>query len=183
MNTPFGASLRPQIEAMFARGAPQAAPRATAPAGDIRGSILSAIASQAAGTAIPTPPDTRATSTPTPATQAGRESSSAMSPLIISTNLPSFETALRSHRCVVALFIPPGVESTQEEKWLEQVGQHSARRLGQVGFVKVDEAAGNGKEVAQHYRIEETSTPVFAVFDGFEKVGTANPAIFSSWRC
>lgn len=180
MNTPFGASLRPQIEAMFARGAPQSAPQAPAPSGDIRGSILSAIASQAAGTAIPTPPDTRATSTPTPANQAGRESSSAMSPLIISTNLPSFETALRSHRCVVALFIPPGAGSTTEEKWLEQIGQHEARRLGQVGFVKVDEAAGNGKEVADHYRITRGETPVFAVFDGFEKVSRGGPKRVSS---
>lgn len=233
MSTPFGMGLRPQIEAMFARGAPGAqqgqqmhaqAP-VTSSSGDLRSSLLSAIAAQASGTAFPTPPVSRDTSSPSPASisaapqtqteaqaqkktqsetqRAATLSSSAMSPLLISTTIPSFETALRSHACVVALFLPPGRRGRlsgkggqgvdiREEKWLEEIASFEHIHLGKVGFVVVDEEAGNGKDVADHYKVvhereeppnagggadadasrkgEGELLPAFVIFEGLEKI-------------
>jgi len=156
LSTPFGASLRPTIDAMYRRpapGAPSAPPIGTAanasPNPELAASILQAVAAQA---------QANPTQTATQATQ------SLTGPLHIITNPATFNGFLKSHRAAVAFFtsntcppckmIEPIFERLSEEKGIRE-GKSGA------GFAKIDIDVGMGRNLASEWSIRATPTFMF----------------------
>ncbi|KAF9479923.1 thioredoxin family protein [Pholiota conissans] len=157
LSTPFGAALRPTIDAMYRRPTPgpAAAPAPSAGADpQLAASILQAVASQAQG-GMPT----QAAAHPNAATN------SLTAPVHVVTNPASFKSFLGSHKAAVAFFtsetcppckmIEPVFERLAEEK-----GTHGGRNG--AGFAKVDIDVGLGSALALEWKI--TATPTFIFF-------------------
>ncbi|KAF7291723.1 hypothetical protein HMN09_01264000 [Mycena chlorophos] len=157
LSTPFGAALRPTIDAMYSRPSPGAPPIAPpTPNQPIASSLLQAVASQAQQPAAPAP-----TPTPLPATQ------SLAGPMHSTTNSASFRTLLQSHRAVVALFTDPAgcapcrmIAPTFEQLAAEK-GLRSSTGRGAT-FTKIDMRVGGGGALCQEWGI--TAFPTFIFF-------------------
>ncbi|KAF4617546.1 hypothetical protein D9613_005689 [Agrocybe pediades] len=155
LSTPFGAALRPTIDAMYRRPGTSAPPSVPTPAAAVNASpnpqlaasILQAVASQAQSNGY----------SPQPATE------SLTSPIHIVTNTASFGNFLKSHRAAVAFFtsetcppcrmIEPVFERLSEEKGLAD-GRQGA------GFAKID-IDGVGSGLASQWNIRATPTFLF----------------------
>ena len=160
MSTPFGAAMRPTIDAMYGRprsGNAPAAPAAnTTPDPQLASSILQAVANQAANGSAHTN---------------GQSTNSLTSPMHVITNPATFNNFLKTHRAVVAFFtsatcppcrmIEPVFERLSEEK-----GFHQDR--DGAGFAKVDIGVGMGRNLASEWGIR--ATPTFMFFLNGKKV-------------
>ncbi|KAF8158518.1 thioredoxin family protein [Crassisporium funariophilum] len=148
--TPFGAALRPTIDAMYQRPAagvprqPTAAVNAS-PNPQLASSILQAVAAQAQ-------------------TNGSAATNSLTSPMHVITNPATFNNFLKTHRAVVAFFtsntcppcrmIEPVFERLSEEK-----GTHQDR--DGAGFAKIDIDVGMGRNLASEWSIRATPTFIF----------------------
>ncbi len=163
LSTPFGAALRPTIDAMFRRptGLAPAATPSTAPGQQanpaVTSSLLQAVADRATTTgAVPAAADS-GYSTPSTNTVAGA--------IHVSTNLASFRSLLESHRAVVAMFTSATCGPCRMiEPVFEDLAHAKSRGsgAGKVAFAKVDLAVGMSGAVARHYNV--SATPTFAFF-------------------
>lgn len=164
--TPFGAALRPTIDAMYRRPgaapvpvqpAPQAAEIANAA---LAPALLQAVAAQAGGAG---PADAGA------ATVAG--------PIHICTNPASFRNTLNTHRAVVAFFTSArcapchAIQPEFERLANEHTRGDEFEGGGRIAFVKVDIGAGMGGMLAQEYNVSATPTFIF-YRDGNKVSGT-----------
>ncbi|KAF7299157.1 hypothetical protein MIND_00864300 [Mycena indigotica] len=156
LSTPFGAALRPTIDAMYRRpspGAPEVPP--PTPNQPIASSLLQAVASQAqqpATTSIQPPP------------LAATESLAG--PMHTTTNSASFRTLLQSHRAVVALFTDPAgcapcrmIAPYYEDLAIEK-GLRSATSRGAT-FTKIDPSVGSGQALCSEWGIRAYPTFMF----------------------
>ncbi|KAF9492035.1 thioredoxin family protein [Pleurotus eryngii] len=167
LSTPFGAALRPTIDAMFrapsASSTPTPAPRIPAtqpvrpdPNPQLTASLLQAIANQAALPELPP-----STSTSTSATQ------SLTGPIHLATNSASFHTLLRTHRAVVAFFTqqscPPCrvIEPVFERLAHDTTNNNNTNGKGGLAFTKVDIGVGLGSALAQEFSVHATPTFIF----------------------
>ncbi|KAH0586619.1 hypothetical protein H2248_007839 [Termitomyces sp. 'cryptogamus'] len=173
LSTPFGAALRPTIDAMYRRPPPNAptpsspavtpaaaataAPEAT-PNPQLAAQLLQAVASRAAAS-------TASTAAPNTATQ------SLTAPIHAITNPASFNTFLKNHRASVAFFtsatcgpcrmIEPVFERLAEEKGIKADGRGA-------GFAKIDIDVGLGNSLASQWNVR--ATPTFMFFLDGEKL-------------
>lgn len=158
LSTPFGAAMRPTIDAMYRRpsaGAPT--PAYPSPDSQSAASLLQSVASSA-----------QASTTPASATQ------TLTAPIHVITNPPAFNSFLRSHRAAVAFFtdhtcapckmIEPVFERLSEEKGVKTGG------AGGAGFAKIDIGVGLGQSLASEWGIR--ATPTFIFFLDGKKVNT-----------
>ncbi|KAI8986183.1 DUF862-domain-containing protein [Trametes punicea] len=186
LSTPFGAALRPTIDAMFRRPVPGAAPAATqlpapetlnaaasaSPDPALASALLQAVASQAYSTGSLSAPTTMPQVNPDSATVAG--------PIHICTNPSSLHSLLRSHRAAVVFFTSPTcppcrmIEPVFEDLAHQKTHGSGSRR---VAFVKVDLAVGMGSQVASEWGVRVTPTFLFFL-DGkkIEELKGANGA-------
>ncbi|KAF8192182.1 PPPDE putative peptidase domain-containing protein [Pholiota molesta] len=165
LSTPFGAALRPTIDAMYRRPVPgpvaPPAPSTTAATDpQLAASILQAVASQAqaGGYGQGAAPPSQATN-------------SLVAPVHIITNPASFKSFLRSHKAAVAFFtsetcgpckmIEPIFERLAEEK-----GSHEGRNG--ASFAKIDIDVGQGQTLASEWGVR--ATPTFMFFLAGEKL-------------
>ncbi|EMD39905.1 hypothetical protein CERSUDRAFT_81230 [Gelatoporia subvermispora B] len=172
LSTPFGAALRPTIDAMFRRPVPGAAPTpgtlqpppeaaaaaaAASPNPALAASLLQAVANQAFS---PSP----STSTPSPSIPTASQATATIaSPIHICTNPATLQSLLRTHRIAVVYFtsatcgpcrmIAPAFEDLAHEK--------THRYSGKIAFVKVDLGVGLGSQVAGQYGVRVTPTFLF----------------------
>ncbi|KAH0832170.1 hypothetical protein J3R83DRAFT_13083 [Lanmaoa asiatica] len=155
LSTPFGAALRPTIDAAFTdrptNGVPARPPPSTAsPDPALAASLLQAVAAQATrggpslGDARSTPP------APAPAPIASSRAVLApdaplAAPMHITTNPASFHSLLRSHRAVVAFFTSATCGPCRMiEPVFKELARSKSRPNGGVGFAKVDLSVGLG---------------------------------------
>lgn len=155
LSTPFGAALRPTIDAMYRRPAavpPVAAPSLTQPNSQLTSALLQAVAERAASGASTSA--SSGTSTPSTNTVAA--------PVQISTNLASFESLLRSHRAVVAFFTSTTCAPCRMiEPVFEELSRSKNKGEGKISFVKIDIDVGMARAVAAKYNINATPTFIF----------------------
>ncbi|KAH9927057.1 DUF862-domain-containing protein [Amylocystis lapponica] len=174
LSTPFGAALRPTIDAMFRRPVPGALPTpstfqpssaaasaaaAASPNPALASTLLQAVASQAlssstAGSLPPMP-----TPTPMPST------STLTAPVHICSNPASFHDILRSHRAVIAFFtsatcgpcrmISPLFEDLALQK------TRGVRGATETAFAKIDMGIGLGGQVGAEWGVRVTPTFIF----------------------
>ncbi|KAI0056556.1 DUF862-domain-containing protein [Artomyces pyxidatus] len=153
LSTPFGAALRPTIDAMYRRPT-GATPTATPPSGfpgssqtnpQLASSLLQAVASRASGAPAPSP------STGTVA-----------APIHVSTNSASFHSLLGAHRAVVAMFTSTTCAPCRMiEPVFEDLAHAKTKGSGMIAFVKVDTGAGMGGMVGSEYGVRATPTFLF----------------------
>ncbi|KAG6809885.1 hypothetical protein H0H92_014281, partial [Tricholoma furcatifolium] len=161
LSTPFGAALRPTIDAMYRRPSPAAAPNAVpspaaveaAPNPQLAAQLLQAVAARAASSSAGV-----AAPTPNSATQ------TLAGPLHAITNPASFNAFLKNHRAAVAFFtsatcgpcrmIEPIFERLAEEKGLKSDGRGAA-------FAKIDIGVGLGNTLAGQWNVRATPTFMF----------------------
>ena len=158
LSTPFGAAMRPTIDAMYRPPgtAPPASAANTPPNPQLASSILQSVASQAANGSA----HTNVQST-----------NSLTSPMHVISNPATFNNFLKTHRAVVAFFtsatcppcrmIEPVFERLSEEK-----GFHEDR--DGAGFAKIDIEVGMGRNLASEWGIR--ATPTFMFFLDGKKV-------------
>lgn len=166
LSTPFGAAMRPTIDAMYRRPSVGAPPSAY-PSADsqLAASLLQNVASNAQAS---TTPAASATQTLT-------------APIHVITNTPAFNSFLRSHRAAVAFFtdhtcapckmIEPVFERLSEEKGIKTGG------AGGAGFAKIDIGVGLGQSLASEWGIRATPTFIFFL-DGKKASILATLALF-----
>ncbi|GJJ15677.1 hypothetical protein Clacol_009955 [Clathrus columnatus] len=145
LSTPFGAALRPTIDAMFRRpsaGAPTVLPPSSG------SSLLNSVASRAAG-------EPQIPSVPSAST------STLSSPLQISTNPASFHAILSSHRCVSVFFTSSTCAPCNliAPTFEDLAWKHAKSNV--IAFVKVDMGVGLGNQIAQKWGIRVTPTFMF----------------------
>ncbi|KAG2145882.1 PPPDE putative peptidase domain-containing protein [Suillus clintonianus] len=173
LSTPFGAALRPTIDAMFRGKAstgvltppPDIAPTTSAsPNPALASSLLQAVASSATSNSSGAPSSSRnylptpaPTSPPTPV-----QSNTLTTPVHIATNPSSFHNVLRTHRAVVAFFTSATCGPC---RMIEPVFEDLARsksRANDVAFVKIDLSVGMSNAVGGEYGVKVT--PTFVLF-------------------
>ncbi|KZT11835.1 DUF862-domain-containing protein [Laetiporus sulphureus 93-53] len=178
LSTPFGAALRPTIDAMFRRPTPGATPTPTtlqpspaaaeaaiaaSPNPGLAASLLQAVASQAFS---PSAPGAAAAAAPSAST------STVSAPVHICTNRASLHSLLHQHRAVIVFFTSATcgsckmVEPVFEE--LAYAKTHGAN-ADKIAFVKVDMDMGTSHEVGAEWGIR--ATPTFFFFLDGKKVG------------
>ncbi|KAJ7043961.1 PPPDE putative peptidase domain-containing protein [Mycena alexandri] len=160
LSTPFGAAMRPTIDAMYRRPTPGASAVAPPPPNQpIAASLLQAVAAQAQASSSNAPP--RPAAPPLAATE------SLAGSLHPSTNSASFRALLRSHRAVVAFFtdfqgcppcrmITPLFEQLAAEK-----GARAATGGRGAAFTKIDIRVGTGGTLATEWGVRATPTFMF----------------------
>ncbi|OBZ71746.1 Desumoylating isopeptidase 1 [Grifola frondosa] len=176
LSTPFGAALRPTIDAMFSRPVPTPAPLpqpvtspvAAAPDQDIAAALVQAVASHAMSSASAQTAPAPAPSTPGTSTLAA--------PIHMCTNPSSMHALLRTHRALIAFFtsatcppcrmIAPLFEDLAHQK---THGNGSGQATG-TAFVKVDMGVGLGGQVGAEWGVRVT--PTFLFFLDGKKVHT-----------
>ncbi|KAI0279227.1 PUL domain-containing protein [Russula aff. rugulosa BPL654] len=163
LSTPFGAALRPTIDAMFSppRG-PTGATRpsqAQQPITTPSTSLLQSLSNRATGSSLAGSAPDSGYSTPS--------TSGASGPIHPSTNPSSFRSLLSTHRGVVAMFTSATCPPC---RMIEPVFEDLARskKNGQIAFVKVDLGVGMGSMVAREYGV--TATPTFGFFLDGKKI-------------
>ncbi|KAH9480191.1 Desumoylating isopeptidase 1 [Psilocybe cubensis] len=155
LSTPFGAALRPTIDAMYRRPTPGPIPTpasaaAASPDPQLASAILQAVAAQAQGNGT---------------AQAGSKATESLaSPIHIVTNPASFNGFLKTHKASVALFtsktcppcrvIEPVFERLAEEKGIQD-GKDGA------AFAKIDIDVGMGNALASQWNVRATPTFMF----------------------
>ncbi|KAJ7175718.1 DUF862-domain-containing protein [Mycena filopes] len=161
LSTPFGAALRPTIDAMYRRptpGAPAVAP--PPPNQPVAASLLQAVAAQAQASSS-NPQRLPPAAAPLAATE------SLAGSLHPSTNSASFRALLRNHRAVVAFFtdfqgcppcrmITPLFEQLAAEK-----GARAATGGRGAAFTKIDLRVGAGGTLATEWGVRATPTFMF----------------------
>lgn len=172
LSTPFGAALRPTIDAMFRGRAATGvltpppdigAAAAASPNPALASSLLQAVATRAASNDLgalsssrnylPTPAPT---SPPTPA-----QSNSLTVPVHIATNPSSLNNVLRTHRAVVAFFTSATCGPCRMiEPVFEDLAMSKSRANG-IAFVKIDLSVGMGSAVAGEHGVRVTPTFIF----------------------
>ncbi|KAL6301955.1 DUF862-domain-containing protein [Sparassis latifolia] len=169
LSTPFGAALRPTIDAMFRRPTPgvvatpptlQSSPVATSapisasPDPALTASLLQAVASQALS-------QTMSSAIPAPA----QATSTLTAPVHMCSNPSSMHSLLRSHRAVVAFFTsktcPPCrmIEPVWDEIAREKT--HGNGNASGIAFAKVDMGVGLGGQVGAEWGVRVTPTFLF----------------------
>ncbi|KAI6027534.1 PUL domain-containing protein, partial [Pisolithus microcarpus] len=164
LSTPFGAALRPSIDAMYRHGAPAGLPtpppeatRAAAqvsPNPALATGLLEAIAARAAsggptGSYIPTP---ALTSPSTPDT-AGAKSCA---------DPTSFQSILKDNRAVIAFFTSKTCGPCRViEPVFQDLAQQKTRMNRGVAFTKVDLGVGTAAAIAGQYGVRATPTFIF----------------------
>lgn len=162
LSTPFGAALRPTIDAMYRRPTPGPIPTpasavSASPDPQLASSILQAVASHAQGNGY---------------AQAGtRATESLASPIHIVTNPASFNGFLKSHKASVAFFTsqtcpPCRVIEPVFERLAEEKGLHDSRNG--AAFAKIDIDVGMGNALASEWNVR--ATPTFMFFLDGKKV-------------
>ncbi|KAF9267288.1 DUF862-domain-containing protein [Marasmius fiardii PR-910] len=167
LSTPFGAALRPTIDAMFRRPTPGTTPTQVPtptpassqpmPNPELVGSILQAVAAQAHQTGQP------AAST---SQDLSRSTNSLTSPLHPCANSASFNSLLKTHKAVVACFsnvitcppcraIAPIFEDLARKK-----GPKSGGAAGAV-FTKIDLATPSGQALGSEWGVRVMPTFMF----------------------
>ncbi|KAJ6619539.1 PPPDE putative peptidase domain-containing protein [Mycena sp. CBHHK59/15] len=183
LSTPFGASLRPTIDAMYRRPTPGSTPPPISSPGaaadaspnpQLAASLLQAVAAQAQSSSSSAPPSTwQLPPAPAPAPLPATESLTA--PMHPCTNPASFRALLRAHRAVVALFtdvvgcppcrmIAPVYEQLAAEKGTRAGGS------GGAAFTKIDIRVGAGNALAAEWSVRATPTFMFFL-DGTKVCG------------
>lgn len=173
LSTPFGAALRPTIDAMF-RGRvstgvltppPDIGPATTtSPNPALASSLLQAVAAGATSGGSGTPSSSRnylptpaPTSPPTP-----DQSNTLTTPVFIATNPSHFHNVLRTHRAVVAFFTSATCGPCRMiEPVFEDLARNKSRANG-VAFVKIDLSVGMSNAVGGEYGVRVT--PTFILF-------------------
>ena len=152
LSTPFGAALRPTIDAMFRRPAPGQAPLPPSQPG-IASSILQNAVAQATA---PTTP--MANSAPT----------TVAAPVQIATNPASLNSILQRHKAVCVLFTAPA--TCPPCRTIAPVFDNLAHEKASPGvaFVKIDMDTGMANATAGQYSIR--ATPTFLFFVNNKKV-------------
>ncbi|KAJ3733325.1 PPPDE putative peptidase domain-containing protein [Lentinula guzmanii] len=164
LSTPFGAALRPTIDAMYRRpGAmppplptPATATSSAAPNPELTASILQAVAAQAQQGM----PPTTAPAAPLQATD------SLVAPFHSVTNSASLKTLLRTHKAVVVNFsdmitcppcrvIAPVYEQIAHEKGVKTSGGAGA------AFAKIDLSTSSGKALGAEWSVRVMPTFIF----------------------
>ncbi|KAJ7069916.1 DUF862-domain-containing protein [Mycena amicta] len=154
LSTPFGAALRPTIDAMYRRptpGVPAIAP--PTPNRPIASSLLQSVASQ-----VQQP--SASTSAPLAATE------SLTGSMHTSTNSASFRALLQSHRAVVALFTDPAgcapcrMIAPFYEQLASEKGIRSSTGRGAT-FTKIDTRVGGGNALCAEWGIRAYPTFMF----------------------
>ncbi|KAF8904094.1 DUF862-domain-containing protein [Gymnopilus junonius] len=151
LTTPFGAALRPTIDAMYRRPAPgvvppPAASAVTASNPALASSILQAVAAQA---------QANGAHAGVPATE------TLTSPIHIITNPTSFNNFLKNHRAAVAFFTD---ETCAPCKMIEPVFDRLSEEKGGsngAAFAKIDIEVGMGQALAAEWHIRATPTFMF----------------------
>ncbi|KAI0917382.1 hypothetical protein AcW1_007420 [Taiwanofungus camphoratus] len=196
LSTPFGAALRPTIDAMFRRPAPGAAPPPAAlqpspaaaseavsasPNPALATSLLQAVASQAfsPSATAPTP------SAPIPTLQAPPTSSSSAltAPVHICTNSATLHNLLQTHRAAVVFFTSTTCGPCRMvEPVFEDLAHEKTRGIGadRTAFVKVDMDVGLAGQVGGEWGIR--ATPTFLFFLDGKKVHELKGANASELR-
>ncbi|KAG1776191.1 PPPDE putative peptidase domain-containing protein [Suillus placidus] len=173
LSTPFGAALRPTIDAMFRGRAstgvltppPDIGPTATdSPNPALASSLLQAVAASATSNSSGAPSSSRnylptpaPTSPPTPV-----QSNSLTSPVHIATNSSSFRNVLRTHRAVVAFFTSATCGPCRMIEPVFEDLASSKSRTHNVAFVKIDLSVGMSNAVGGEYGVRVT--PTFILF-------------------
>jgi thiol-disulfide isomerase/thioredoxin len=156
LSTPFGAALRPTIDAMFRRPTgltPPAAP-GQQPSPALASSLLQGVADRATAPRVALD---SGYATPSTSTVAGA--------IHVSTNPASFRSLLDSHRAVVAMFTSATCGPCRMiEPVFEDLAHANSRGRGQgkVAFAKVDLGVGMGGAIARQYNV--SATPTFGFF-------------------
>ncbi|KAG6834078.1 hypothetical protein H0H93_012111, partial [Arthromyces matolae] len=164
LSTPFGAALRPTIDAMYRRPSP------SAPTPPVPAPVPATAATSAAAQAAPNPQlaaqllqafASQAGSSPALANTA---SQSLTAPVHAITNPPAFNTFIKNHRAAVAFFtsttcgpcrtIEPTFERLAEEKGVKADGRGA-------GFAKIDIDVGMGNALASQWNVRATPTFIF----------------------
>ncbi|KAI9058199.1 DUF862-domain-containing protein [Trametes sanguinea] len=175
LSTPFGAALRPTIDAMFRRPVPGAGPAmpqmpapetlnaaaSASPNPALASALLQAVASQAYSTG--------SLSAPTPASMPSLGSSANGSATVagaihMCTNPSSLHSLLKSHRAAVVLFTSPTCPPCRMiEPVFEDLAHQKTHGMGsgRVAFVKVDLSVGMGNQVAGEWGVRVTPTFLF----------------------
>ncbi|CDO71680.1 hypothetical protein BN946_scf184915.g24 [Trametes cinnabarina] len=186
LSTPFGAALRPTIDAMFRRPVPGAAPAApqmpapetlsaaasASPNPALASALLQAVASQAYSTgslSAPTPatvPSLGSTSSTNGYANAnGSAGSSTVAGAIhMCTNPSSLHSLLQAHRAAVVFFTSPTCPPCRMiEPVFEDLAHQKTHGIGsgRVAFIKVDLAVGMGNQVAGEWGVRVTPTFLF----------------------
>ncbi|KAI1793297.1 PPPDE putative peptidase domain-containing protein [Ganoderma leucocontextum] len=171
LSTPFGAALRPTIDAMFRRPTPGAAPTpppapnpaalqqaaAASPEPALASALLQAVAAQAYSTGSLSAP-TSLPRSPAPG------SSTVAAPIHFCTNTSSLHGLLQSHRVAVVFFTSATCGPC---KMIEPVFEELAHQKthgpngGRAAFVKVDMAVGSGGQVGAELGVRATPTFLF----------------------
>ncbi|KAI0685795.1 PPPDE putative peptidase domain-containing protein [Cerioporus squamosus] len=171
LSTPFGAALRPTIDAMFRRPVPGAAPTppvapspnalqqaaSASPNPALASALLQAVASQAystgslsASTSLPRSP------APGSTTVAG--------PIHMCTNPSSLHGLLQTHKAAVVFFTSATCGPCKMiEPVFEEIAHQKThgRDGGRPAFVKVDMAVGMGGQVGAEWGVRVTPTFLF----------------------
>ncbi|KAG1743313.1 PPPDE putative peptidase domain-containing protein [Suillus paluster] len=190
LSTPFGAALRPTIDAMFRGRAstgvltppPDIGPATTtSPNLELTSSLLMAVAADATSDGSGAPSSSRnylptpaPTSPPTPT-----QSNTLTTPVHIATNPSSFHNELRTHRAVVAFFTSATCGPCRMiEPVFEDLASNKSR-ANDVAFVKIDLSVGMSNAVGGEYGVRVT--PTFILFlDGnktYEMKGVNGPEL------
>ncbi|RPD62239.1 DUF862-domain-containing protein [Lentinus tigrinus ALCF2SS1-7] len=171
LSTPFGAALRPTIDAMFRRPVPGAAPTppvapspnalqqaaSASPNPALASALLQAVAQQAYSTGSLSAP----TSLPRPPAPG---SSTVAGPIHICTNPSSLHGLLQAHKAVVVFFTSATCGPCRMiEPVFEEIAHQKThgRDGGRPAFVKVDMSVGMGGQVGQEWGVRVTPTFLF----------------------
>ncbi|KAJ4481957.1 PPPDE putative peptidase domain-containing protein [Lentinula aciculospora] len=167
LSTPFGAALRPTIDAMYRRPSrtmpsplsrPAATPSSASPNPDLAASILQAVADQAQQGRLPT--------IPSPSTTPLQATESLVAPFHSVTNSASLQTLLRTHRAVVVNFsdlitCPPCrvIAPVYEQLALDK-GVKTSSGVG-AAFAKIDLSTLPGKTLGAEWSVRVMPTFMF----------------------
>ncbi|KAG1797769.1 PPPDE putative peptidase domain-containing protein [Suillus plorans] len=172
LSTPFGAALRPTIDAMFRGRAstgvltppPDISATADSPNPASASSLLQAVAAGATSNNSGMPSSSRnylptpaPTSPPTPV-----QSNSLTTPVHIATNPSSFRNVLHTHRAVVAFFTSATCGPCRMIEPVFEDLAKSKSRANDVAFVKIDLSVGMSNAVGGEYGVRVT--PTFILF-------------------
>ncbi|KAG1898145.1 PPPDE putative peptidase domain-containing protein [Suillus fuscotomentosus] len=172
LSTPFGAALRPTIDAMFRGRAstgvltppPDISATANSPNPASASSLLQAVAAGATSNNPEMPSSSRnylptpaPTSPPTPV-----QGNSLITPVHIATNPSSFRNVLHTHRAVVAFFTSATCGPCRMIEPVFEDLAKSKSRANDVAFVKIDLSVGMSNAVGGEYGVRVT--PTFILF-------------------
>ena len=184
LSTPFGAALRPTIDAMFRQPVPGAAPSpppapspnalqqaaSAAPNPALASALLQAVASQAYATGSLSAPTSLPASPSAPRT-ANPGASTVAAPIHMCSNSSTLHGLLQTHRATVVFFTSATCGPCKMiEPVFEQLAHNKTQgsAAGRIAFVKVDMAMSTGGQVGAEWGVRVT--PTFLFFFDAKKV-------------